>query len=78
MLLCRVKQNGVETVTVMEDGVVVSKTVNGKAAALEDGGSSAIEGSGHSKHRGKRSVFCSRGLLLYTCILVFRVYCLRF
>ena len=47
-------QNGVETVTVMEDGVTVSKTVNGKAAALEEGKSSAIEGS---KHRGKRSVF---------------------
>jgi DnaJ family protein B protein 6 len=34
----KVSQNGVETVTVLEGGVVVSKTVNGEPAAIEDGG----------------------------------------
>lgn len=54
----RTNQNGVETVEIIENGVMVSKTVNGEPAALEDVSgmkASAIEGSGRSK--GKRSEF---------------------
>lgn len=54
----RTNQNGVETVEVIENGMMVSKTVNGQPAALENvsgGRASAIEGSGRSK--GKRSEF---------------------
>ncbi|CAI8030218.1 DnaJ homolog subfamily B member 6-A [Geodia barretti] len=51
----KVNQNGIETVTVLEDGVVVSKTVNGEPAAIEDGGAGirhhAIQGS---RSKGKR------------------------
>ena len=37
-LLCfRVVDNGVTTVTVEEDGVITSKTVNGEQVALENG-----------------------------------------
>ena len=32
---CRVVENGVETVTTEEDGVVKSKTVNGVAQSIE-------------------------------------------
>ena len=34
-MLYRVRENDVETVTVEEDGVLVSKTINGHAAALQ-------------------------------------------
>ena len=47
-----------ETVEIIENGVMVSKTVNGQPAALEGASgmrASAIEGSGRSK--GKRSEF---------------------
>ena len=50
-----------ETVTVEENGVVVSKTVNGQPAALEGGdmGSrpSTIEGPGRLKSSEKRCRF---------------------
>jgi len=35
-LLCRVVDNGVETVTVEEDGRLMSKTVNGVAVPIDD------------------------------------------
>lgn len=47
-----------ETVEIIENGVMVSKTVNGQPAALEGASgmrASAIEGSGRSK--GKKSEF---------------------
>ena len=49
----RVRKDGVETVTVVEDGVVVSKTVNGQPAALEGSREPGIEGPGRSKSREK-------------------------
>jgi hypothetical protein len=39
---CRVVDNGVTTVTVEEDGVITSKTVNGEAVAIEGGRSESI------------------------------------
>lgn len=50
--LCRKTENGVETVIVLEDGVMVSKTVDGRAAALEGAGANSTEGS---KDRRRRS-----------------------
>lgn len=50
----RTNKDGVETVEVLENGVMVSKTVNGRPAALEDvsgGKPSAIEGTRKSKGR---------------------------
>ena len=36
-VVCRVTENGAETVTVMEDGILKSKTVNGVAQPLTYG-----------------------------------------
>ena len=58
-----------ETVTVVEDGVVVSKTVNGEPAALEGG-----TGTRHSAVEGSRSKGKKRKILYTVGSFSFKLY----
>ena len=50
----KVMENGVETVTTYENGVLKSHTVNGVAQALEGGGGSPRHRLQHGGHRRSR------------------------
>ena len=58
-LTFRVRENGKETVVVMEDGVVTSRTVDGEPVAIEgpkEKGKGKKQKYGESKHIHSRSV----------------------
>ena len=65
----RETKDGVQTVTVTENGRVVSKTVNGHPAALEDwgGGISAVEGSSRSKKTRSKWNYMFVHAYIHTC-----------